>query len=207
MTNRATTLRQGLARLGCLLPEADQARLLAYLELLEKWNRAYALVSRRETGDPVVRHLLDSLAVLPYINGPRIVDVGTGAGLPGIPLAVARPDWRFTLLDSNGKKVRFITQAAIDLGIKNVDAVHARAEAVTPDGFDTVVSRAFASIADMVAVTAHLARPGGRLVAMKGVYPAQELEALPPGVTLEQVVRLEVPMLDAERHVVILRRE
>lgn len=198
-------LESGLSALDLELPQAACDRLLAYLALLHKWNRAYNLTAVRDPLHMVAVHLLDSLAVLPHVRGPRVLDVGTGAGLPGIPLAVVRPDWALTLLDSNGKKTRFVTQAAIELGLNNLTVVHSRVEEyVSERGFDTVVSRAFASLGEMLGVTRHLLAPHGRLLAMKGAYPTAELAALPQGVALEAVERLAVPGVKAERHVVLL---
>lgn len=198
-------LESGLSALDLELRQAACDRLLAYLALLHKWNRAYNLTAVRDPLHMVAVHLLDSLAVLPHVRGPRVLDVGTGAGLPGIPLAVVRPDWALTLLDSNGKKTRFVTQAAIELGLNNLTVVHSRVEEyVSERGFDTVVSRAFASLGEMLGVTRHLLAPHGRLLAMKGAYPTAELAALPQGVALEAVERLAVPGVKAERHVVLL---
>lgn len=200
-------LRDGAARMGTPLTAEQEERLLAYLALLLKWNRVYNLISRREADNLVALHLLDSLSVLPYISGSRVVDVGSGAGLPGIPLAIMRPDCHFTLLDSNGKKGRFRTQATIELGLENVEVMSARAEEYQPAAkFDQVISRAFATIADMLSVAGHLAAAGGRFLAMKGLYPHQELAELPAGYRLEAVHTLEVPLLGAERHLAILAR-
>lgn len=201
-------LRDGLAALGLALPPATQASLLAYLRLLEKWNRAYNLTAVRDPRQMVVRHLLDSLAILPYVRGPRVLDIGTGPGLPGIPLALARPDWQLTLLDSNAKKTRFVTQAVAELGLKNVEVVTERLEKFRPAArFDTLVSRAYSAIADMLQAGGPLCAPGGRILAMKGVYPAEELAALPPGYRVETVEALKVPGLEAARHVVVLTPE
>ena len=198
-------LRQGAARLGIDMSAAQEGTLLHYLTLLVKWNKVYALVSRRDGDDWVARHLLDSLAVLPYINGSRVIDVGSGAGLPGIPLALLCPEKQFFLLDSNSKKARFMTQAVIELGLKNVEVVDQRAEEFKPEaGFDCVISRAFATLADMLAVAGHLAARGGRFVAMKGVFPAVELADLPPGFHVEAVHALAIPFQPGERHVVVV---
>lgn len=198
----------GAAQLGIEPDAAQQDRLLHYLAMLVKWNRVYALISRRDGDDWLARHLLDSLAVLPYINGSRIIDVGSGAGLPGIPLAIMCPALDFTLLDSNRKKARFMTQAVIELGLGNVTVVDQRAEAFRPgQGFDCVVSRAFAAIGDMLAVAGHLAPPGGRFLAMKGTYPEQELAQLPPGFQLEAVHLLTVPGQPGDRHLVVVQKQ
>lgn len=200
-------LREGAARMGIALTNTQEDALLHYLALLLKWNKVYNLISRRATDNLVALHLLDSLSVLPYISGPSLVDVGSGAGLPGIPLAIMLPDCHFTLLDSNGKKGGFRTQAAIELGLKNVTVVSARAEEFRPEpGFEQVISRAFATIADMLAVAGHLAAPGGRFLAMKGVYPHGELAEMPPEYRFDKVHTLEVPVLGAERHLAIVAR-
>lgn len=198
-------LFDGAAKMGIALTEEQQDALLHYLALLFKWNKVYALVSRREGDDWVARHLLDSLAVLPYINGSRVIDVGSGAGLPGIPLALMCPDKQFTLLDSNSKKARFMTQAVIELGLKNVTVVDQRAEEFRPEpGYDCVISRAFATIADMLKVTGHLAISTAQFLAMKGVYPGDELEQLLPGFHVEAVHVLAVPYQQGDRHLAVM---
>jgi 16S rRNA (guanine527-N7)-methyltransferase len=200
-------LEQGLALLGVPLPPDDRQRLLAFVRLLAKWNAAYNLTAVRDPEEMVTRHVLDSLAVLPYLQGARVADIGTGPGLPGIPLAVARPDIAFTLLDANAKKTRFVTQAVGELGLKNVEVVQARAENYRPvEKFDTLVVRAFSSIADMLENTRHLCTPHGRFLAMKGVYPEEELAAIPADYAVQEVVALQVPGLDAARHLAIITR-
>lgn len=196
---------QGCERLQIRLPEGACARLAAYLALLERWNRAYNLTAVREPEAMVVRHLLDSLSILPWLAGPRVLDVGSGAGLPGIPLAIARPEYTFCLLDSNGKRTRFLTQAAAELQLANVSVVRSRVEDYRPAAlFNSVVSRAFATLADLVADAGRLCAPEGRLLAMKGVFPDDELARLPPAYRLVGVYPLQVPHLDAERHLVHL---
>lgn len=190
--------------MGLGLPAEAESRLLQYLYLLEKWNRAYNLTAVRDPEQMVPRHLLDSLVVRPYIVGPRVLDVGTGAGLPGIPLALALPDLHFTLLDSNAKKTRFVTQAVHALGLANVTVVQTRTEKFQPaEKFDTLIARAYASIPDMLAATRHLCAPGGRWLAMKGVFPQEELAAIPAEFAA-QARPLRVPGLEAARHVVII---
>jgi 16S rRNA (guanine527-N7)-methyltransferase len=199
----AATLAQGIAALGLPLDAAQQERLLAYLALLVKWNQAYNLTAIRQPLEMVTKHLLDSLAVQPYLYGTRVLDVGSGAGLPGIPLAIADPAREFTLLDSNGKKTRFLLQAKGELRLSNLSVVHSRLEQYRPGQlFDTVTARAFASLADMTAGTAHLLAPGGSLLAMKGEYPQDELDALPPGFVVREIIALTVPGLEAQRHLV-----
>ena len=187
------------------LPAEDRQRLLAFVRLLAKWNAAYNLTAVRDPEAMIARHLLDSLVLLPYLQGPRVLDIGTGPGLPGIPLAVARPDFSFTLLDANAKKTRFVTQAVGELGLKNVEVVQSRVENYRPEQkFDTLVARAFSSIADMLKNTRHLCAPDGRFLAMKGVYPDEELAALPADFAVHEVLALKVPGLDAARHLAII---
>jgi len=198
-------LADALARLGAPADAEQIARLLAYLQLLQKWNRAYNLTSITETDDMIVRHLLDSAVALPFVHGPRVLDAGTGAGLPGIVLAILQPKLQIWLLDSVDKKVRFLNQAKIELGLANVTPVHARLETWRDAPvFDTIVSRALSSLADFVDLCSRFLAPGGQLVAMKGKRPDEEIAALPPGWTPGAVVPLAVPGLDAERHLVVL---
>ena len=199
------SILEGSERLGIPLPAEAVARLGAYLTLLERWNRAYNLTAVRDPEARVVRHVLDSLSILPWLEGPRVLDVGSGAGLPGIPLAIARPEQGFCLLDSNGKRTRFLTQVAAELRLGNVAVVRGRVEDYRPEIlFDSVVSRAFSTLADMVADAGRLCAPEGRLLAMKGVFPDDELARLPPGFVVVGVYPLRVPSLDAERHLVHL---
>jgi len=200
------SLDEGLAALGLDLPASVRERLLAYIALLAKWNRVYNLTAVRRPEQMIARHLLDSLAVLPYLRAARVLDVGSGAGLPGIPLALARPDCSFVLLDSNRKKTRFMTQAAAELGLENVEVVSARIDDYRPKApFDTIVSRAYASLGELVSAARGICAPGGVYLIMKGVYPLAELDGLPAGLTVEGVHPLHVPGLDAERHVVVVR--
>lgn len=198
-------LQDGLTALGLDVPAEARARLIVFLRLLEKWNRSYNLTAVRELEQMVPRHLLDSLVVLPDLRGPDILDIGTGAGLPGIPLALARPDLRFTLLDSNAKKLRFVRQAVQELALKNVEIVEGRVENFhPPKKFATLIARALASIPDMLAACGHLMAPGTRLLAMKGVFPQEELAAVPGRYQVVEVRALSIPGLDAARHLVIL---
>ncbi|MEK6708614.1 MAG: 16S rRNA (guanine(527)-N(7))-methyltransferase RsmG [Pseudomonadota bacterium] len=206
----AESLADGIAALGLALPQATQARLLQYLALIRKWNQVHNLTAVREPETMLPRHLLDSLAVLPHIAGPRIVDVGSGAGLPGIPLALVRPDWHVVLLESNHKKAVFLQQARIELQLENVEVVAERAENFHPEAkFNTVISRAFSDLTDFVQLAGHLCveeDSSGRLVAMKGVYPHEELAQIPPQFMIEKTLSVAVPGLEAERHLVVLRR-
>ena len=201
-------LANGLNALPLELDANIQSRLIDFIHLLVKWNRAYNLTAVRQPEQMVTRHLLDSLVIGPYLQGPSILDVGTGAGLPGIPLALAYPDHHFTLLDSNGKKIRFVTQAVAELGLANVDVIQSRVEAFQPAGrFDTITARAYASIEELVSQTKHLLADGGQYLIMKGVYPVAEVEAMPTGYRIEASHQLNVPKLDAERHLLIVRLE
>jgi 16S rRNA (guanine527-N7)-methyltransferase len=203
----AADLAAGLRTLGITLDAAPQEKLLAYIALVAKWNRVYNLTAVREPERMLSRHVLDSLAVLPHIEGPAIADVGSGAGLPGIPLALARPDWTVELIESNHKKTAFLRQAAIELALANVEIREERAEAAEPRGvYDTVIARAFSDLAELVVAGAALVRPGGSLVAMKGVHPYEEIAALPQAWRVAKVVALEVPGVEGERHLVIMRR-
>jgi 16S rRNA (guanine527-N7)-methyltransferase len=197
----------GLSRLGIEPVAALTEPLLAYLDLLQHWNRAYNLTAIREPGEMVARHLLDSLAIAPLLPtcATRLIDVGSGAGLPGIPLAVLYPEREVHLLDSNGKKARFLFQAKTTLGLDNMEVHHTRAETFTPDNpFDAVLSRAFASLVDMVGYCAHLCGPKGIMYAMKGEWPAMEIAALPDNVTVLESHKLEVPGVKGERYLLEL---
>ena len=182
--------------------------LLAFLKLLVKWNKAYNLTAVRDPAQMVGQHLLDSLAVARLVKPARVLDAGTGAGLPGIPLALALPGCHFTLLDSNAKKTRFVTQVVAELKLFNVTVVQSRVEEFAPaQRFSTVVSRAFASIDEMLRRTGHLCDKHGVILAMKGRFPDAELQTLPAGFRVEAVYPLTVPGLQAERHVVILQSD
>ena len=200
-------LGQGLAAMGTPLPEGAIDRLAQYLRLLEKWNRVHNLTAIREPEMMVALHVLDSLSILPQLAGARtLVDVGTGAGLPGIPLAIARPDLRVTLLDSSHKKATFLEQARAELVLGNIAVACERVERWHPQArFDAVVSRAFAELADFVQGARHLVSPEGTMLAMKGVHPFDELSRLPAGCRVERVVELTVPTLEAKRHLVLLK--
>jgi 16S rRNA (guanine527-N7)-methyltransferase len=196
----------GVAAMGITLPGGAVDRLAQYLRLLEKWNRVHNLTAIREPEQMVTLHVLDSLSVLPYVAGAHtLVDVGTGAGLPGIPLAIARPDLRVTLLDSSHKKTTFLEQARMELKLENIAVACERVERWHPQAkFDAVVSRAFAELADFAQGARHLVAPGGRMLAMKGVHPFDEIARLPANCRLDRVVELAVPTLDAKRHLVLL---
>jgi len=198
-------LASGIADLNLQISEEKQDALLAYITLLNRWNKAYNLTAVRDQAEMIPRHLLDSLSVSAYIQGERVLDVGTGPGLPGIPLAVLYPDTQFTLLDSNGKKIRFVRQAVLELGLKNVWAEQIRVEAYKPpQPFDTIVTRAFASLSEILDLTAHLLSPTGRLLAMKSRQTQDELEASDLHGKSAAVIPLQVPQLEGERYAVLV---
>ncbi len=203
----ARELNQGIAQLGLELPDGAQQDMLRYLELLQKWNRVYNLTAIRDPQQMLTHHLLDSLAVVPHLWAGHWLDVGCGAGLPGLVLAMARPDWRFTLVDSNSKKTSFVQQAIIDLKLANAQVCCVRAEEWEPnEKFDGIISRAFAELADFVTATRHLLADGGRWVAMKG-HLEHEVKSVPAGITVEQTIALQVPGLKGARHLAVLRIE
>ena len=204
-TSPQQQLAQGLAAMAIDLSEAAQAKLLAYAALLDKWNKTYSLTALRGSGKAVSHHLLDSLAVLPYVPAGSLLDVGSGGGMPGIPLAIVRPDLVVTLIDSNSKKTAFLRQAVIELRLTNVNVHCERVEQYHPSlPFSAITSRAFAELADFVVLSRHLLAPDGVWLAMKGVWPQAEIAALPAGVRVRAVNPLRVPGVDGERHVVIL---
>jgi 16S rRNA (guanine527-N7)-methyltransferase len=199
-------IADGLGAMNLELPGTAPERLSRYLELMEKWNRVHNLTAVRDTAQMVVLHILDSLSVLPHLQGcKRILDVGTGPGLPGIPLAIAMPQARLTLLDSSHKKCAFLEQARIDLGLANIEVVCERIEQWQPaERFDAVVSRAFSDLSDFVIQAQHAVAPAGRMIAMKGVYPFDEISRVPPSHKVAQVLELHVPQLEAKRHLVFV---
>jgi 16S rRNA (guanine527-N7)-methyltransferase len=202
---QAARLEAGLAQIpGAGLDDAQVESLLAYLELLVRWNRAYNLTAVRQPQEMVTRHLLDSLAILPWVGNGPLLDAGTGAGLPAVPLAIARPGLEVTALDSAGKKIRFLNQVRRELSLENLQPVQARLESYRPEqDFDVIVSRAFASLADFARAAGHLAGDV-RLLAMKGRRPEKELAELPRWVQVVSVEQLEVPGLQEDRHLVIM---
>jgi 16S rRNA (guanine527-N7)-methyltransferase len=200
-------LEAGLRELGVSVGSEGLARLMEYVVLLDKWGRVYNLTAIRDAEKIVSVHLLDCLAVVPHLRGSRVLDVGSGAGLPGIPIALARPDIRVTMLDSSHKKAAFLRQAVAELQLKNAAIVCERAESWRPaERFDCIISRAFAELSEFARLTGHLLAPGGLLAAMKGVHPSVEIEKLPREFRVIQVRRLFVPGLGAERHLVLMDR-
>ncbi|TBR35914.1 MULTISPECIES: 16S rRNA (guanine(527)-N(7))-methyltransferase RsmG [Dyella] len=208
MTDRAPLqrlLEQGIQALGLTLPDGAVERLLDYQALLARWNATYNLTAVRDPQEMITRHLLDSLAILPYVQGQTLADLGTGPGLPGIVLAIAAPGRDILLVDSNGKKVRFLREAIRSLKLEGVRAVQSRVEEVQGQ-FDCVTARAFATLEDMLGWGGHLLAPDGIWLAMKGRQPDDEFGGIPEGFAVRQVADLKVPGLDAERHLVVLGR-
>lgn len=198
-------LAQLIAQTDLQVTEQQAEQLVGYVALLHKWNKAYNLTSVRDPHEMLVKHIMDSIVVSPHLHGERFIDVGTGPGLPGIPLAIMNPDKEFTLLDSLGKRIRFIRQVIHELGIKNVTPVQSRVEEFQPEqGFDAVLSRAFASMNDMVSWCHHLPAEHGCFLALKGQFNQQEVAELPEWCSVTEVKSLQVPELDGERHLVIL---
>ena len=207
-TSAPEQLARGLTALGIDCASAVQDKLLAYAALLQKWNKVHNLTALREESQVVSHHLLDSLAVLPHIRDVNhLADIGSGGGLPGIPLAIARPDMQVALVESNNKKAVFLQQAKIELQLANISVHAERVEALQPEEkFDAVISRAFSDLADFVKLAGHLIAPGGVLLAMKGVFPHEEVAQLPEGWRVRESVALQVPELDAQRHLLIIER-
>lgn len=207
MVDHARQLSRGAEQMGIALSEHQAEQLLAYMALLNKWNKAYNLTAVRDPNEMVSRHLLDSLSVLPHVEQGRWLDVGSGGGMPGVILAIMLPDSDFTLLDSNGKKTRFLTQVRLELGLDNMQVINSRVEAFSPDRpFDGIVSRAFSSLADFTELTRHLSTPQTRWLAMKGLYPQDELLALADDFRVQRSIELSVPGSDASRHLLVLQR-
>ncbi|EOW9279688.1 16S rRNA (guanine(527)-N(7))-methyltransferase RsmG [Vibrio cholerae] len=198
-----------ISKTSLTVTEQQREQLVGYVQLLDKWNKAYNLTSVRDPMEMLVKHILDSLVVSPHLVGERFIDVGTGPGLPGIPLAIMHPDKEFVLLDSLGKRIRFLKQVIHDLKINNVLPVQSRVEEFDPEsGFDGVLSRAFASMTDMVNWCQHLPKPnGGVFLALKGVRPDDEITLLPEWCSVIDIKALQVPELEGERHLVILSRK
>ncbi|MDR1888698.1 MAG: 16S rRNA (guanine(527)-N(7))-methyltransferase RsmG [Zoogloeaceae bacterium] len=225
--NDQQQLEAGIAELGLTLPADAPQKLLAYRDLLLKWNKTYNLTALKNPAEAITHHLLDSLAILPWVSEVRnqaaakppvtelssvfcplssVLDVGSGGGLPGIPLAIACPELHITLADAVQKKTAFLRQAVIELGLSHVEICHARVEDLA-GRYERITSRAFAELKDFVTLTRHLIAPGGRWLAMKGQHPAAEIAAMPTGIVVEAVQSLAVPGLAAERHLVILAEE
>ncbi|MDY0206266.1 MAG: 16S rRNA (guanine(527)-N(7))-methyltransferase RsmG [Pseudomonas sp.] len=209
-TQHAQELTQGAQQLNVTLSELQQEQLLQYLGLLIKWNKAYNLTAVRNPDEMVSRHLLDSLSVVQYVEpyGDNWLDVGSGGGMPGVPLAILFPERQFTLLDSNGKKTRFLTQVKLELKLDNLKVIHSRVEAYTPEqAFSGIISRAFSALEDFTQWTRHLGDLTTHWLAMKGVHPDDELQALPEDFRLESCQILKVPGCQGQRHLLILQRQ
>ena len=201
-------LERSTGALSFDLPEGAIDKFVDFIQLLDKWNAVYNLTSVRDMSQMVSRHILDSLVIHPYCPGRAILDVGCGAGLPGIPLAIINPDKQFTLLDSNQKKSRFVQQAVTELQLENVVVVNERVEQFNvSECFDTVVARAYSSIENLIGGITRLLTDNATILAMKGTYPVAELENIPPAFKVEKVETLDVPGLDADRHLVILKHQ
>lgn len=203
----AEILAEGAGKLALNLPSTTQDKILAFLQLLARWNRVYNLTARRSPQEWMTHHVLDSLAVLPHVRGPLLLDVGSGAGLPGLILAMARPDWRVVSVETVDKKASFQRQAVAELGLANVQVEACRVEELAlSDKSDTVISRAFSSLGEFVNLTRDLLKPGGEWAAMKGRVPREEITALPEDVKVSRVLALKVPGLNAERCIVFIEQ-
>lgn len=202
-----TELSSLVKQAGISLSDQQISLLSDYVALLHKWNKAYNLTSVRDPKQMLVRHILDSIVVEPHLQGDRFIDVGTGPGLPGIPLAIVRPNAHFTLLDSLGKRIRFLKQVQHELKLSNITPVQSRVEDFHAELlFNGVISRAFASLNDMLNWCHHLPAKDGLFYALKGVIPQDELSALPQGFNLDRLIKLSVPQLEGERHLVVINR-
>lgn len=204
MTDLATLLASGIEQLNLPINSDSQQRLLSYVAALQKWNSAYNLTAIRDPRDMVIKHLLDSLVVMPHVQVSTLLDVGTGAGLPGLVLAIVQPELSVDLLDSNSKKTRFLRQMAAELALKNVRVHHARVEQMTLPPQRQIISRAFASLTDFATWCGHLLAEDGVLLAMKGQYPQDEIAALPAPYRIQAAHSLNVPFLDEARHVLMI---
>ena len=205
MNAQATTsLRNGLSAMAITVSDKQFNQLCLYLDLLEKWNVAYNLTAVRDVSQMVSVHLLDSLSILPFVStqAHSVLDVGSGGGLPGVPLAIMRSDLAVTLIDSHSKKTAFLQQAVIELGLNNVQVITDRVENVKEFQYDIIVSRAFAELGDFVRLSSHLLSNQGVWLAMKGVYPYEEIDRLPENIMVKQVLEVKVPFIDGSRHIV-----
>lgn len=200
-------LASGAAELGVELDEHAQHALMSYLALLKRWNKVYNLTAIKGDANMLTRHLLDSLSVVTALQGNRVIDIGTGAGLPGIPVAITNPHMHVTLLDSNAKRCRFLRQVQAQLKLNNVSIVQMRVEEYQPaEKFDNLLSRAFSSLQSFISSSAHLLAEGGQAIAMKGVWPGDEKEQLTNGFKIDEVVKLMIPGLPEQRHLVICKK-
>jgi 16S rRNA (guanine527-N7)-methyltransferase len=204
--NQTEFLQQALVNNRHDIPLSTQEKMLHYLHLIREWNRVFNLTSIRDPKEMIILHLLDSLSIHAYLHGKNIIDIGTGAGLPGIPLALTNPTHQFVLLDSNHKKTRFLNQVVYDLKLSNVEVVHARVEDYHKQQFDSILSRAFSSLKVMLLGTSHLINETGQFLAMKGTYPEQEIQEIPAEFRLIKVYKLTIKELNAERHLVCMEK-
>lgn len=201
-------IESALSKNNIQLSSAQIDKLESYLYLIQQWNKVFNLTAVTDLQEMVYIHLIDSLSILNYLTGTSLLDVGSGAGLPGLPLAIANPNLSVTLIDKSGKKTRFLTQMLAELNLTNVNVVHARVEDLKlANGFDCIVSRAFASIVQYVKMTAHLLKPDGQILAMKGKYPEEEIQDLPEDFVIQQVVKLNIIGLTAERHLLCITKK
>ncbi len=208
MADFATLLRDAAKQNHLILSPHIEKKLICYLELLQTWNRVFNLTTITDTREMVYLHLIDSLIISPYLHGKDMLDVGTGAGLPGIPLAILHPETHWTLLDKNSKKTRFLVQTIAELGLKNISVIHSRTEDFHPSiNFDTILSRALGTIRMFVETTAHLLQPDGIFLAMKGKYPHDELADLPSEFIVQAVIPLQIKGMNVERHVIRIQRK
>lgn len=207
MRDLENLLKTALEENCFLVNAAIQQKLIHYLELIQAWNRVFNLTAITDPREMVYLHIMDSLSVNKYLHGKEMLDVGTGAGLPGIPLAIINPDQNWKLLDKNSKKTRFLTQAIAELDLQNAQAIHARSEEFHPKQcFDSIISRAFASLHTFAETTGHLLCPNGKLIAMKGKYPQDEILDIPQGFHVEDILRLDIKGIEVERHIVRINK-
>lgn len=205
MINKLSSL---LESIDLSLSEQQKAKLIAYVSLLDKWNKAYNLTSVRSPDQMLIRHIIDSIVVAPHLQGSRFIDVGTGPGLPGIPLAIVLPESHFTLLDSLGKRVRFLKQVQYELKLDNIEPVQSRVEAWKAEPrYDGVISRAFASLQDMLNWCHHLSTDKGAFFALKGILPTDEIKSLDKNFFVDHQIRLNIPQLEEERHLIVIRKQ
>ena len=203
----ANELNKAADIIGITLSSSQNDALIQYLELLIKWNKAYNLTAIRKPEDMLIKHLIDSLSIAPYIKGKNILDVGTGPGLPGIPMAILFPEIKFLLLDSNGKKTRFLMQSKITLGLENVEIFHGRVEdADNTQKFDQILSRAFTALDNMLSWCKHLLSNDGQFLAMKGLLPKEEIQSIPESFRVQESIQLKVPGCEDQRHLIIIGR-
>ncbi len=201
------SLQQGLSQQSLEVNESEQHQLCEYIALLYRWNKAYNLTAVREPLEMVAKHLLDSLVITPHLVGDRILDMATGPGIPGIPLAITNPQRSFTLLDSNSKKIRFVRQAVMELGLKNVDTIHSRIEQLQPEApFQSIISRAFTALPNMVKLSGHLLNNDNRLLAMKAIQLTEEIKPLLEAGYRVETIPLNVPLLDGARCLVVIQK-